>query len=279
MWISKLVWRLSVHARGAGFRGGIIAQPDWRSSKDFARLGKPNLFFGVTAGNMDSMVNRYTSDKRIRSDDAYTPGGEGGKRPDRSVIVYSQRVREAFSDVPLVIGGIEASLRRIAHSTIGRKGRRTVLLDAKADLLCTARRTTIVEDRASLAKATKITRSRSAWYCVCACELHQDWMEIDSTTLDTPASNESAVDPYAMEGVSKSEDAASKPGLRIPHLTRAPSPRRQADNSRRPVPPRTSAKREPPIFACQRRSRHQTRFSMRIFAILHVESNRETRAH
>src|SRR5678815_4472483 len=98
-----------------GFRVGIIAQPDWHSAEPFKQLGRPNLFFGITAGNMDSMVNRYTSDKRIRSDDAYTPGGVGGKRPDRSVVVYAQRAREAFKDVPIVVGGIEASLRRIAH--------------------------------------------------------------------------------------------------------------------------------------------------------------------
>ena len=94
-----------------GFRVGIIAQPDWQSADPFRVLGKPNLFFGITAGNMDSMVNRYTSDRRIRSDDAYTPGGEGGLRPDRSVIVYAQRAREAYAGVPIVIGGIEASLR------------------------------------------------------------------------------------------------------------------------------------------------------------------------
>ena len=98
-----------------GFRVGMIAQPDWNSTGDFRKLGAPNLFFGVTAGNMDSMVNRYTADRRIRSDDAYTPGGEGGRRPDRSVIVYAQRVREAFREATIVIGGIEASLRRIAH--------------------------------------------------------------------------------------------------------------------------------------------------------------------
>jgi uncharacterized radical SAM protein YgiQ len=98
-----------------GFRVGIISQPDWRNADAFKLLGKPNLFFGVTAGNMDSMVNRYTSDRRIRSDDAYTPGGTAGKRPDRSVIVYAQRAREAFGDVPVVIGGIEASRRRLAH--------------------------------------------------------------------------------------------------------------------------------------------------------------------
>ena len=119
-----------------GFRVGIIAQPDWQSADPFRVLGKPNLFFGITAGNMDSMVNRYTSDRRIRSDDAYTPGGEGGLRPDRSVIVYAQRAREAFAGVPIVIGGIEASLRRIAHFDYwSEKVRRSVLLDAKADLL------------------------------------------------------------------------------------------------------------------------------------------------
>src|SRR6186713_113905 len=119
-----------------GFRVGIIAQPDWQSAEPFKQLGKPNLFFGITAGNMDSMVNRYTSDKRIRSDDAYTPGGMGGKRPDRSVVVYAQRCREAFKDVPIVIGGIEASLRRIAHYDYwSDKVRRSILADAKADLL------------------------------------------------------------------------------------------------------------------------------------------------
>src|SRR5580704_719157 len=119
-----------------GFRVGIIAQPDWHDTAAFCELGRPNLFFGITAGNMDSMVNRYTADRRIRSDDAYTPGGVGGKRPDRAVIVYAQRVREAFKDVPIIIGGIEASLRRIAHFDYwSEKVRRCVLLDAKADLL------------------------------------------------------------------------------------------------------------------------------------------------
>ncbi len=119
-----------------GFRVGIIAQPDWHGAAPFAALGRPNLFFGVTAGNMDSMVNRYTADRRVRRNDAYTPGGEGGRRPDRAVIVYAQRCREAFADVPIVIGGIEASLRRIAHYDYwSDKVRRSVLLDAKADLL------------------------------------------------------------------------------------------------------------------------------------------------
>src|SRR5271165_3747677 len=119
-----------------GFRVGIIAQPDWQSAEPFKALGKPTLFFGVTGGNMDSMVNRYTADRRLRHDDAYTPGGEGGRRPDRCTIVYAQRCREAFKDVPIVLGGIEASLRRIAHYDYwSDKVRRSVLADAKADLL------------------------------------------------------------------------------------------------------------------------------------------------
>ncbi|OYU88936.1 MAG: YgiQ family radical SAM protein [Bradyrhizobiaceae bacterium PARB1] len=119
-----------------GFRVGIISQPDWHSAEPSKALGRPLVFFGVTGGNMDSMVNRYTADRRIRSDDAYTPGGEGGKRPDRCTVVYAQRCREAFKDVPIVLGGIEASLRRIAHYDYwSEKVRRSILADAKADLL------------------------------------------------------------------------------------------------------------------------------------------------
>ena len=119
-----------------GFRVGIIAQPDWSSAEAFAALGQPALFFGVTAGNMDSMVNRYTADRRLRHNDSYTPNDEGGKRPDRAVIVYAQRCREAFRRVPIVIGGIEASLRRAAHFDYwSEKVRRSILVDSKADLL------------------------------------------------------------------------------------------------------------------------------------------------
>src|SRR5574343_367777 len=119
-----------------GFRVGIICQPDWNSAADFRKLGKPNLFFGLTAGNMDSMVNRYTSDRKIRSDNAYTPNAEPNKRPDRAVTVYAQRCREAFAGVPVVIGSIEASLRRIAHYDYWSDTvRRSVLTEAKADLL------------------------------------------------------------------------------------------------------------------------------------------------
>lgn len=119
-----------------GFRVGIIAQPDWQSAEPFKALGKPNLFFGITGGNMDSMVNRYTADRRLRHNDSYTPEGIGGKRPDRSVIVYAQRCREAYAKVPIVLGGIESSLRRIAHYDYwSDKVRRSVLVDAKADIL------------------------------------------------------------------------------------------------------------------------------------------------
>jgi uncharacterized radical SAM protein YgiQ len=104
-----------------GFRVGIIAQPDWRDASAFKALGRPTLYFGVTGGNMDSMVNRYTSDRRLRHNDSYTPDGEGGKRPDRAAIVYSQRVREAYKDVPIMLGGIES--RRCAASPITITGR------------------------------------------------------------------------------------------------------------------------------------------------------------
>ena len=119
-----------------GFRVGIISQPDWHTTGGFKELGRPNLYFGVTSGNMDSMVNRYTADRRLRHNDSYTPNDEGGKRPDRAVTVYAQKCREAFSNATIVIGGIEASLRRIAHYDYwSDKVRRSVLLDSKADLL------------------------------------------------------------------------------------------------------------------------------------------------
>src|ERR1700754_1257206 len=182
-----------------GFRVGIIAQPDWHSADAFAALGRPNLFFGITGGNMDSMVNRYTSDRRIRSDDAYTPAGEGGKRPDRSVIVYEQRAREAFPDAPVVVGGIEASLRRIAHFDYwSEKVRRSILLDAKADMLVfgNAERQ-IIEIAHRLAKGTKIDEIddlRGTAFVRHATP--EGWTEIDSTTIDTPGKLNPPIDPY-----------------------------------------------------------------------------------
>jgi len=195
-----------------GFRVGIIAQPDWTSADAFRALGRPRLFFGVTAGNMDSMVNRYTADRRIRSDDAYTPGGQGGKRPDRSVIVYAQRAREAFADVAIVVGGIEASLRRIAHFDYwSEKVRRSVLVDAKADLLVfgNAERAIVeVAHRIARGEAVReITDIRGTAYLRHGTP--EGWTEIDSTTLDTPGPLAPPVDPYAMEPSIRPDAGAS----------------------------------------------------------------------
>src|SRR5688500_5934553 len=119
-----------------GFRVGIVAQPAWDGPDAFTALGRPRLFFGVTAGNMDTMVNHYTASRRIRNDDAYSPGGKAGLRPDRATIAYAGRVKQAFPGVPVVVGGIEASLRRFAHYDYWQdRMRRSILLDAKADLL------------------------------------------------------------------------------------------------------------------------------------------------
>jgi uncharacterized radical SAM protein YgiQ len=185
-----------------GFKVGIIAQPDWRTPAAFEALGAPRLFFGVTGGNMDSMVNRYTSDRRVRSDDAYTPGGQGGKRPDRCVIVYSQRIREAFKSVPIVIGGIEASLRRIAHFDYWTdQVRRSVLVDSTADLLVygnAERQISEIARRLNAGEAVAdIDDLRGTAYLRRG--MPRGWVEIDSTELDTPGPLNPPVDPYASE--------------------------------------------------------------------------------
>ena len=183
-----------------GFRVGILDQPDWTTVDDFRRLGRPNLFFGVTAGNMDSMVNRYTADRKVRSDDAYTPAAAGGRRPDRSVIVYAQRCREAFADVPLVIGGIEASLRRIAHFDYwSDKVRRSVLVDAKADLLIYGNgERQVVELAHRLAAGENIASLHDIrGTAFMTRRLPEGWSEIDSSSLDTPGAVAPHPDPYA----------------------------------------------------------------------------------
>ncbi|MFC5497366.1 YgiQ family radical SAM protein [Caenimonas terrae] len=182
-----------------GFRVGIIAQPDWQSADPFKALGKPNLFFGVTAGNMDSMINRYTADRKIRSDDAYTPGDVGGKRPDRAAIVYSQRCREAYKDVPIVLGGIEGSLRRIAHYDYwSDKVRRSIVTDSKCDLLLygNAERA-IVEIAHRLAAKEpvhEITDVRGTAFFQRA--KPEGWFQIDSTEVDQPGRVEDHINPY-----------------------------------------------------------------------------------
>ena len=182
-----------------GFRVGIIAQPDWHSADAFKVLGKPNLFFGVAAGNMDSMINRYTAERKMRSDDAYTPGGMGGKRPDRCSLVYSQRCKEAWSDVPVILGGIEASLRRIAQYDYWQDCvRRSILLDATADLLLygNAERA-LVEVAHRLARGedvTQITDVRGT--ALIRRDTPEGWWEIDSTRIDRPGRIDRVVNPY-----------------------------------------------------------------------------------
>jgi uncharacterized radical SAM protein YgiQ len=213
-----------------GLRVGIIAQPDWHSADAFRALGAPRLFFGITAGNMDSMVNRYTADKRVRSDDAYTPGGQGGKRPDRSVIVYAQRAREAYREVPIVIGGIEASLRRIAHFDYwSEKVRRSILLDAKADLLVYGNgERQICEIARRLDAGESIGALRDIRGTAFAQGPPQgEWIEIDSTHLDAPGPLNAPQDPYAMTQSApaapestRASDSAAAPGETVVRFTR-----------------------------------------------------------
>jgi len=182
-----------------GFRVGIIAQPEWCSKDAFEVLGKPNLFFGVAAGNMDSMINRYTADRKIRSDDAYTPGNVGGKRPDRCSLVYAQRCKEAWTDVPVILGGIEASLRRIAHYDYWQdKVRRSILVDATADMLLygNAERA-IVEVAHRLSQGEGIEQISDVRGTVFVRrDTPAGWMEIDSTRIDRPGQIDKVVNPY-----------------------------------------------------------------------------------
>jgi uncharacterized radical SAM protein YgiQ len=203
-----------------GFRVGLIAQPDWQSSDAMAELGPPNLYFGVAAGNMDSMINRYTADRKVRSDDAYTPGGVGGKRPDRCSLVYAQRCKEAFPNVPVILGGIEASLRRIAHYDYWQdEVRRSILLDATADMLIygNAERA-LVEISHRLARGeviTTITDVRGTAFV--RRDTPKGWMEVDSTRIDRPGRIERVVNPYintkSMEPAEKQRREAALAGI------------------------------------------------------------------
>ncbi|MGB2044948.1 MAG: YgiQ family radical SAM protein, partial [Porticoccaceae bacterium] len=193
-----------------GYRVGILSQPDWRSKEAFRALGKPNLYFGVTAGNMDSMINRYTADRRLRHDDAYTAGDEGGKRPDRAVTVYAQKCREAYSDIPVVIGGIEASLRRLAHYDYWSETvKRSVLMDSTADILLygNAERAMVelTHRMANGEPIRQITDLRgSAFLCR---EIPEGWREIDSTSVDQPGRIEQQKNPYEGAHPSQCDDA------------------------------------------------------------------------
>ena len=188
-----------------GFRVGIIAQPDWHSAQPFRALGRPNLYFGVTAGNMDSMINHYTADRKPRSDDAYTPGGEAGKRPDRAVTVYAQRAREACPGTPVILGSIEASLRRIAHYDYwSDKVRRSELPDSKADLLIfgnAERALVALSHRLAAGEAISNIRDlRGTAFMVRRDWLPDtDWQEIDSLALDRPGPLTVHSNPYTMD--------------------------------------------------------------------------------
>ncbi len=261
-----------------GFKVGIIAQPEWHSTRDFEALGAPRLFFGVTGGNMDSMVNRYTSDRRVRSDDAYTPGGLGGKRPDRSVIVYSQRIREAFKTVPIVIGGIEASLRRIAHFDYwSEQVRRSVLVDSKADLLVygnAERQIGAIAQRLRAGAAiADITELRGTAFVRRG--IPADWFEIDSSELDTPGPLAPAQNPYAAEEERMRALQAPLPDAPAGALSAAPPggtpatnvvrfhrklPNAQREHSVIRLPSFEQVSRDPVLYA------HASR-------ILHLESN------
>ncbi len=182
-----------------GFRVGIISQPDWRSKDAFMQLGKPNLFFGVAAGNMDSMINRYTADHKLRHDDAYSPNDEGGKRPDRAVIVYSQRCREAYRDVPLLIGSIEASLRRIAHYDYwSDKVRRSILVDAKPDLLLYGNAgRAIVEIAHRIASGEAVGNIQDVrGSAFLRRQVPGHYTIIDSSTIDRPGPIDKQISPY-----------------------------------------------------------------------------------
>ncbi len=188
-----------------GFRVGIIAQPDWNNPDDFMKLGKPNLYFGITAGNMDSLINKYTADLKVRSDDAYTPNGEPGKRPDRAVIVYSQKCREVYKDVPIVIGGIEASLRRIAqYDYWSDQVRRSVLIDSGADILLygNAERALVELTHALAGGKTMEELKDLRGTTIVRDATPEGWTEIDSTRIDWPGRLDEIPNPYDMKDTS-----------------------------------------------------------------------------
>jgi len=198
-----------------GFRVGIIDQPEWSNCDEFKRLGQPNLFFGITAGNMDSMINRYTADKKIRHDDAYTPDERPDKRPDRAVSVYSHRCREAYKNVPIIIGGIEASLRRIAHYDYWSDTvKRSVLLDAKADLLVygnAERQITEIAHRLSRGEdISQLDNIRGTAFVLK--NLPKNWMEMDSSRVDNPGKVDVIISPYQSEEQKQCEQTEASKG-------------------------------------------------------------------
>jgi uncharacterized radical SAM protein YgiQ len=182
--IGRVLWN-------AGFSVGIITQPDWKSNDDFKKLGKPRLFFGVTSGNVDSMVNNYTANLKVRNDDVYSPGGKGGLRPNRAAIVYSDKLHSIFPGTPIVLGGIEASLRRFAHYDYWSDSvRQSILADSPADMLVFGMgERQVIEIASRLSKGenikdirdiagTSIKMEIGRWRCIS----HEDFLEIPGFT-------------------------------------------------------------------------------------------------
>ncbi len=248
-----------------GFRVGIIAQPDWQSKAPFEALGRPNLFFGVAAGNMDSMINRYTADRKRRNDDAYTPGGVGGRRPDRCSLVYAQRCREAFGDVPIVLGGIEASLRRIAHYDYWNdKVRRSILADSHADLLLYGN-----AERAVVELAHRLARGEpiASVMDIRGTAFFRDntpsgWWEIDSTRIDRPGRVDNIVSPYVntQDAACAAKSAEAEAGEVSNVLRFVPDARRNRAHSVIRLPSFEKVRNDPVLYA------HANR-------VLHLETN------
>ncbi|WP_428266528.1 YgiQ family radical SAM protein, partial [Haliangium sp.] len=268
-----------------GIRVGVIAQPDWHGPEDFRALGRPRLFWGVTAGNMDSMVNRYTSDRKVRNDDAYTPDAAPGRRPDRAVLVYAQRCREAFREVPVVLGGIEASLRRIAHYDYWQdKVRRSVLVDAKADLLLYGNAERAVLELARRLDAGEpiehIRDLRGAAFvrpaAAARAGVPAGWLELDSTDIDTPGRLERPVDPYAAEpagaGCEEGGDRAAAPLLSPRSLLRRRPPRaRQVVR----LPSFEQVRDDPALYAHASRVLHREANPHNARALIQAHGDRE----
>ena len=271
---------------GQGFRVGIISQPDWRSAEAFRSLGKPNLFFGIAAGNMDSMINHYTADKKRRNDDAYTAGDVAGKRPDRAVTVYSQRAREAYKDVPVVIGGIEASLRRMAHYDYwSDKVRRSVLVDSKADILLYGNAERAIVDLAhGLAEGKTIEQLRhlrGTAYVTTAPE--PGYRVIDSTSVDQPGKVDPHLNPYQgmepevceTEAAKSDEDTADSQEIQEPvqvvSLLASSAPSRDVIR----LPSFEAVKDDPVLYAHAARVMHKETNPHNALALIQAHGDRE----
>jgi uncharacterized radical SAM protein YgiQ len=252
-----------------GFRVGIIAQPNWHNKDDFMQLGEPNLFFGVTAGNMDSMINRYTADRKLRHDDAYTPNNEGGKRPDRAVTVYTQRCKEAYKK-PVVIGGIEASLRRIAHYDYwSDKVRRSVLFDAKADMLIfgNAERPLLEVAHRFASGETLEQMQDIRGTAVLRKEPLPEWQGVDSTHVDVIGKIDPIISPYQIiedscaisseEDKQAALDAQKAKPIVVQPFTSSTTRRKPWDKTYVMLPPYDVVRAEKTLYAHTSRILHQ----------------------